>query len=63
MWAFHGNQDRLIKFADTKNIVEILKGCGGDVRFTVYEGAGHNISNRVYHTKELYEWLLEQSND
>jgi poly(3-hydroxybutyrate) depolymerase len=63
VWAFHGDQDMVVKFTDTSDMVEKLKGCGGNVRFTVYEGAGHNISGRVYHTSELYKWLLRQSND
>jgi hypothetical protein len=53
----------LIDDVDTRKMVEDLKACGGNVRFTVYEGAGHGITARVYHTKELYDWLLQQRND
>jgi len=63
VWAFHGDQDRVVSFAATKKMVEGLKACGGNCRFTVYKGAGHGISGRVYRTKELYEWLLQQRND
>ena len=63
VWAFHGDQDRLIAFADVKKMVEDLKACGGNVKFTVYQGAGHGISGRTYRNKELYEWLLQQHND
>jgi predicted peptidase len=63
VWAFHGDQDTMVSFAATKKMVDGLKAAGGNVRFTVYEGAGHGISGRVYRTKELYEWLLQQRND
>jgi predicted esterase len=62
VWAFHGDRDGVVTFADTKKMVEDLKAAGGNVRFTVYEGAGHGISGRVYRTKELYDWLLRQRN-
>jgi hypothetical protein len=63
VWAFHGDQDRLVSFADTQKMVEDLRAAGGNVRFTVYKGAGHGISGRVYRTKGLYDWLLQQRND
>jgi len=63
VWAFHGDQDTVVAFPVVKKMVEDLKACGGNVRFTVYPGVGHNISGRTYRNKELYKWLLEQSND
>ncbi len=63
VWAFHGDQDKTVLFSEVKEMVEDLKACGGNVKFTIYEGAGHNISGRTYRNKELYRWLLEQCND
>ncbi len=63
VWAFHGDQDGVVPFARTRKMVEDLKACGGNIRFTAYAGAGHNISGRVYRSKELYEWLLQQGNE
>lgn len=63
VWAFHGDQDKLVLFSDVKKMVEDLKACGGNVKFTVYQGAGHGISARTYRNKELYEWLLQQHNE
>ena len=45
------------------DFVDAVKAGGGNVRFTVYEGAGHGISGQVYRTKALYEWLLQQGNE
>jgi hypothetical protein len=37
-----------------------LKDCGGDVRFTVYKGVGHDSWTRTYEDPELYRWFLGQ---
>lgn len=63
VWAFHGDQDKVVLFSEVKKMVEDLKACGGKVTFTIYQGAGHNIAGRTYRNKELYEWLLQQCND
>jgi poly(3-hydroxybutyrate) depolymerase len=63
VWAFHGDQDKVVLFSDVQKMVEDLKACGGNVKFTIYQGAGHGISGRTYRNKELYEWLLQQRND
>jgi len=63
VWAFHGDQDTVVPFPVVKKMVEELKACGGNVRFTVYPGLGHNIAGRTYRNEKLYKWLLEQRND
>ncbi len=60
VWVFHGDSDRLLPIDPVKNMVQDLKDSGGNVKFTIYEGAGHGITSRVYRTKELYEWFLKQ---
>jgi len=63
VWAFHGDQDRTVGFDSVRDMVQDLKNNGGNVRFTIYKGAGHGIKGRAYRTKELYEWLLKQYNE
>jgi len=63
VWAFHGDQDRTVTFGPVRDMVQDLRDSGGNVRFTIYEGAGHGIKGRAYRTKELYEWLLKQHNE
>jgi hypothetical protein len=60
VWAFHGDRDSTVTFGPVRDMVQNLKDNGGNVRFTIYEGAGHGIKGRAYRTKELYEWLLKQ---
>jgi predicted peptidase len=63
VWAFHGDRDTTVSFGQTRDMIRDLKAGGGNVRFTIYEGAGHGIKGRAYRTKELYEWLLKQRNE
>ena len=62
-WAFHGDQDRVVPFSETKTMVEKLKACGGNVKFTIYPNVGHNVGEMTYHNKDLYDWLLKQKNN
>jgi hypothetical protein len=63
VWAFHGDRDTTVAFGPVRDMVQDLKECGGNVKFTIVEGAGHGIKGRAYGTKELYEWLLKQRNE
>jgi predicted esterase len=61
IWAFHGEYDLTVPLEAEQGLVEALRACGGDVRFTIYPEAGHNVEAQVYKTPELYEWMLAQS--
>jgi predicted peptidase len=61
VWVFHGAQDINVVPSQSKNMVNALKACGGNVRFTLYPDADHPASwTRAYADPELYKWLLEQ---
>jgi enterochelin esterase-like enzyme len=62
VWAFHGDADQAIPFDKVNEMVNQLKTCDKNVKFTVYPNAGHGISDITYNNKELYQWLLKQSN-
>lgn len=57
IWAFHGAEDRVVKLEASQRIVDALRACGGDVRFTVYPGAGHDPWTRTYNNPKLYKWF------
>lgn len=59
-WVFHGDQDRAVPIDGSKKMVEALKEAGGNVRFTIYEGVGHDSWTQTYNNPDLYKWLLEQ---
>ncbi len=41
-------------------MVDAVKKCGGEVKFTVYPGAGHGIVEMTYQNEQFWEWLLAQ---
>jgi len=60
IWVFHGTEDKSISFSESEEMVKKLKSLGHDVKFTSYEGVGHNSWEKAYATEELYEWFVEQ---
>lgn len=60
VWAFHGKKDRVVPIERSEKLVNALRECGGNVRFTVYPNAEHDSWTETYNNPELYAWLLEQ---
>jgi hypothetical protein len=42
-------------------MVDALKACGSNVRFTVYSDAGHDSWTETYDNPELYGWFLQHT--
>ena len=59
VWAFHGAEDEIVKLEAGQRMVDALRSCGGNVRFTVYPGVGHDSWTQTYDNPELYEWFLQ----
>ncbi len=61
IWVFHGAQDDIVLPKKSQLMVEALKKCGVDVRFTLYPDANHRESfERAYDDPELYAWMFDQ---
>lgn len=60
VWVFHGDEDVAVPIKKSFVLVEALKACEGNVRFTVYPGVGHESWRLAYEDPELYSWLLTQ---
>ncbi len=60
VWVFHGAKDDVVYISESERIVNALKNCGSNVRFTIYPEANHNAWTETYNNDELYKWLLEQ---
>jgi predicted peptidase len=61
VWVFHGARDMTVLPSQSEDMVEALKACGGNVKFTLYSDADHGDSwTRAYADPDLYKWLLEQ---
>lgn len=61
MWVFHGGADPVVAPEKSRSMVEAIKSAGGDVRYTEYEGVGHNSWDNAYGDPELMEWMLAQT--
>jgi predicted peptidase len=49
-----------VHLARAQEMVDAVKAADGNVKFTVYPDAGHDIWTRTYDDPELYRWLLQQ---
>ena len=58
-WVFHGDQDDVVSIQHSMDMVKAIEKQGGGIRFTVYEGVGHDSWTETYRNPELYEWFLE----
>ncbi len=62
IWVFHGAADISVPLYQSEILVEALLALGGNVRFTVYEGAGHEDAwRKAYADPALFEWMAAQS--
>ena len=60
VWVFHGETDPVVPVSESRKMVEALKSAGGTVRYSEYEGVGHNSWDRAYAEPEFFSWLLSQ---
>jgi len=59
-WVFHGAEDSTVPVTESRQIVAALKQLGAPVRYTEYEGVGHNSWDRAFSEPELAKWLFAQ---
>jgi len=59
LWVFHGNKDQIFPIADTFALVRQIGMEGGNPKFTVMNGVGHN-SWPTYRDPALWRWLTTQ---
>jgi predicted peptidase len=60
VWVIHGDQDEQVPISRSIEMVEALKNCGGNPKFTVLKGYPHDI-HRTYGDENLYKWMLQFS--
>lgn len=57
-WIFHGGADPVISPDESRRMFQTLKASGFDVKYTEYEGVGHDAWDRAYAEPDLVPWLL-----
>jgi predicted peptidase len=60
IWVFHGAKDTIISVEWSRKMVAAIRAEGGNVKYTEYPDARHNIWSRTYNNPGLYKWLLAQ---
>ncbi len=63
VWAFHGAKDDLVLPGETIKMVQALRGCNGDVKFTLYPEADHDSWTVTYNNPEIFEWFMGHQNE
>jgi len=63
VWVFHGSLDKVVSIQESERMVNALKRCGGNVKFTVYPEAKHDSWTETYNNPAVYEWMLKQKKD
>jgi predicted peptidase len=60
IWCFHGDADRAVPVERSRTMVEAVKAAGGTVKYTEYEGVGHDSWTPAYRDPATLEWLFKQ---
>jgi predicted peptidase len=58
LWLFHGSADDVIPVDYSRDYFKRLQKLGADVRYTEYEGVGHNCWEQAFQEPELMAWLF-----
>src|SRR5712692_1511132 len=53
VWVFHGGADPTVPVEESRKMVEALKAAGGNVKYTEYDGVGHNSWVKAYAEPEF----------
>jgi predicted peptidase len=63
VWAFHGQDDPVVPVNRTMEMVEALTNSGGNAKYTIYPGVGHDSWIKAYNEVGLYEWMLSHTRE
>lgn len=59
VWVFHGALDKKVPSEMSDKMVTALRNLDANVRYKKFPNIGHNIVERVYRNRKLYDWFLE----
>ena len=57
VWAFHGAEDTSVDVFHSDDMVAGMEKCKLDVRYSRYDGVGHDVWKKTY-DEELLNWML-----
>lgn len=59
-WLFHGSEDNVVQVSESRNMAAAIRANDGRVKYTEYEGVGHNVYLQAIGEKDLMPWILSQ---
>jgi len=62
-WLFHGARDNIVQVSESRFLVAAIKANQGEVNYTEYPDAGHNVWLNALREKELITWVLSKKLD
>ena len=60
IWAFHGKADKAVSPKRSREMVEAARKADTEVRYTEYEGVGHDVWVPAFKEPEFLPWLFSQ---
>ncbi len=60
LWAFHGEEDKVVAPSLSVQMVEAINQHGGNAKLTLYSETGHNSWDKAFAEPELLAWLFAQ---
>lgn len=60
LWVFHGSDDAAVPVGRSREMVEAVRQAGGEVKYTEYEGVGHDSWTQTYNDDAFHAWLFDQ---
>ena len=61
IWIFHGGADPVVPVGESRKMLDALKTLGSHVKYTEYEGVGHNSWDKAYAEPDLPTWMFSRS--
>lgn len=63
IWAFHGGKDGYVLPDESQKMVDAVNKNGGRAKLTVYPENGHDAWSDTYSNRQVYLWLLTNTNN
>ncbi len=61
MWIIAGRKDKVVSASGAEAFITLMKSCGIEPRYTLYDTNHVETAKRAYRNPDLYNWMLSQS--
>jgi predicted peptidase len=63
LWVFHGDEDNVVPAELSRIMVSAIEEAGGDVKYTEYNGVGHNSWDPAFAEEDLLPWIFNKQKE